>query len=79
MRATAILSVAAMSAVAGTVLPAAQEPPPASAPARPTGQGRGGAGQSTREFLGLGRPPDADVAARGEKLVRRGVRVLPRS
>ena len=41
-----------------------QEPP-----ARPT-QGRGGGrggrgGQATREFLGLGRQPDAEVAARG--------------
>jgi len=34
------------------------------------GQGRGGrgAGESTREFLGLGRAPDPAVAARGEKL-----------
>jgi len=32
------------------------------------GQGRGRGGGTTREFLGLGRPPDAEVAARGEKL-----------
>ena len=36
------------------------------------GQGRGGrgggAGESTREFLGLGRAPDPAVAVRGEKL-----------
>jgi cytochrome c oxidase cbb3-type subunit III len=36
------------------------------------GQGRGGrgggAGESTREFLGLGRAPDPAVAARGEKV-----------
>src|SRR5512141_1040209 len=47
---------------------AAQEPPTA-----PPGQGRGGGrggrgGQGTREFLGLGRQPDPEVAARGEKL-----------
>ena len=68
MRATAILFVAA---VAGTVLAARQEPPPAAATARPAGQGRGGGargGQGNREFLGLGRQPDPDVAARGERL-----------
>jgi cytochrome c oxidase cbb3-type subunit III len=54
--------------VTGTMLAAAQEPPAAPAQARPAGQGRGGAGQSTREFLGLGRAPDLEVAARGEKL-----------
>lgn len=37
--------------------------------APPGGRGRGGAGgEGTREFLGLGRAPDAAVAARGEKL-----------
>jgi mono/diheme cytochrome c family protein len=54
--------------VTGTMLAAVQEPPAAPAQARPAGQGRGGAGQSTREFLGLGRAPDLEVAARGEKL-----------
>ena len=45
---------------------------PQDPPAAPPGQGRGGrggrGGQGTREFLGLGRPPDPAVAARGEKL-----------
>jgi cytochrome c oxidase cbb3-type subunit 3 len=57
---------AVLLAVLTAVLCAAQEPPTA-----PPGQGRGGrgrGGQSTREFLGLGRQPDAEVAARGEKL-----------
>jgi mono/diheme cytochrome c family protein len=57
-----------VAAVTGTVLSAAQEPPVAPVQGRPAGQGRGGAGQSTREFLGLGRAPEAEVAARGEKL-----------
>lgn len=56
------------AAVTGTVLAAAQEPPAAPAQTRPAGQGRGSAGQSTHEFLGLGRAPDPEVAARGEKL-----------
>jgi mono/diheme cytochrome c family protein len=50
---------------------AGQEPPAQPAQVRPTAQtgGRGGrGGQVTREFLGLGRQPDAEVAARGEKL-----------
>src|SRR5437763_15735299 len=35
----------------------------------PTDQGRGGrGGQGIREFLGLGRQPDPEKAARGEKL-----------
>jgi cytochrome c oxidase cbb3-type subunit III len=45
------------------------------AQAQAQGQGRGGrggrgggGGEGTREFLGLGRPPDPAVAARGEKL-----------
>jgi cytochrome c oxidase cbb3-type subunit 3 len=50
----------------------AQEPrPPQGTASTGTGQGRGGRGRggdSTREFLGLGRAPDAAVAARGEKL-----------
>ena len=36
-------------------------------PAAGRGGGRGGRG-NTREFLGLGPPPDAAAAARGEKL-----------
>jgi mono/diheme cytochrome c family protein len=51
----------------------AQEPqtPRQGATSTAPGQGRGGrgrGGESTREFLGLGRQPDAAVAARGEKL-----------
>lgn len=57
-----------IAAATGSMLAGAQEPPAAPAAARPAGQGRGGAGQSTREFLGLGRAPDLEVAARGEKL-----------
>ena len=45
---------------------------PQGAPPTSSGQGRGGrggrGGEATREFLGLGRQPDAEVAARGEKL-----------
>ena len=52
---------------------AAQEPPaPPAAQTRPSPQGgrggRGRGGEGVREFLGLGRPPDAEMAARGEKL-----------
>jgi mono/diheme cytochrome c family protein len=61
MRATAFAAAAALM-LAGVL--SAQEPqtPP---------QGRGGRGRgggTTREFLGLGRQPDPEVAARGEKL-----------
>ena len=46
-------------------------PPPGNPPTG-SGQGRGGrggrGGEATREFLGLGRQPDAEMAARGEKL-----------
>ena len=46
---------------AATLLCAQEDPPP--------GGGRGGrGGGNTREFLGLGPPPDAAAAARGEKL-----------
>jgi cytochrome c oxidase cbb3-type subunit 3 len=50
---------------------------PQDPPVTPPGQGRGGGGRGrggggTREFLGLGRQPDADVAARGEKLYAAG-------
>ena len=45
-----------------------QEPPVQPAQARPAAQTGGRGGQGTREFLGLGRQPDAEVAARGEKL-----------
>src|SRR5947207_14986795 len=56
-------------AIIGTVVAAAQEPPATPPQARPAAQGRGGRGtQGNREFLGLGRQPDPDVAARGEKL-----------
>ncbi|HYT68405.1 MAG TPA: c-type cytochrome [Vicinamibacterales bacterium] len=64
MTRAAVLLVAAVNT---TILVAAQEPPATPAQTRPTGQGRGGA-QPIREFLGLGRPPDPQVAARGEKL-----------
>ncbi len=47
---------------------AGQEPPAQPAQVRPTAQTGGRGGQVTREFLGLGRQPDAEVAARGEKL-----------
>ena len=60
----------AIVALTAAVL-AGQEPPVQPAQARPAAQtgGRGGrGGQGTREFLGLGRQPDAEVAARGEKL-----------
>jgi cytochrome c oxidase cbb3-type subunit 3 len=57
-----------VAAVTGTVLGAAQNPPAAPVQTRPAGQGRGGGGETTHEFLGLGRTPDPAVAARGEKL-----------
>ncbi|HWJ55372.1 MAG TPA: c-type cytochrome [Vicinamibacterales bacterium] len=53
------------------VLTAAIGAAPQEPPAAPPGQGRGGrgrGGQGTREFLGLGRQPDAEIAARGETL-----------
>lgn len=56
-----------LAVLTAAICAAPQEPPPAAA-----GQGRGGGrgrgGQGTREFLGLGRQPDAEIAARGEKL-----------
>lgn len=58
-------------AVLTAVLCAAPQDPPAAPPGqgRGGGQGRGrGGGQATREFLGLGRQPDPEVAARGETL-----------
>jgi mono/diheme cytochrome c family protein len=70
MRTTAFASAA--TALALAVVLAAQEPTtPQGPPATGSAQGRGGRGRggdATREFLGLGRQPDADVAARGEKL-----------
>ena len=60
-----------VTVVALTAAVLAQEPPVQPAPARPAAQtgGRGGRGAGgTREFLGLGRQPDAEVAARGETL-----------
>lgn len=60
----------AVVALTAAVL-AVQEPPVQPAQARPAAQtgGRGGRGAAgTREFLGLGRQPDAAVAARGETL-----------
>lgn len=63
------ISVAAALLLAGltaAICAAPQEAPPAAAQGRGGGRGRGG--QGTREFLGLGRQPDAEVAARGEKL-----------
>lgn len=60
------------AAVLLAVLTAAICAAPQEQPTAPPGQGRGGGrgrgGQGTREFLGLGRQPDAEVAARGEKL-----------
>ena len=47
---------------AASLLCAQEDIPPAG-----RGGGRGGRG-NTREFLGLGPPPDAAAAARGEKL-----------
>jgi mono/diheme cytochrome c family protein len=63
-----VLPALLVAAVTGTLLAPPQEPPAAPAQTRPADQGRGGRGQSTREFLGLGRQPDPEVAARGEKL-----------
>ena len=57
----------AIVALTAAVL-AGQEPPVQPAQARPAAQTGGRGGQGTREFLGLGRQPDAEVAARGEKL-----------
>ena len=63
MRAAAVLL-----AVLTAVVCAAPQEPPVPPPGQGRGGGRGRGGQSTREFLGLGRQPDAEVAARGEKL-----------
>ena len=57
----------AIVALTAAVL-AGQEPPVQPAQARPAAQTGGRGGQGTREFLGLGRQPDAEVAARGERL-----------
>ena len=47
----------------------AQTPPPApAAPAQQQQRGAGGRRMNTREFLGLGREPDKESAARGAKL-----------
>ena len=62
MRAAAVL----LAVLTAVVCAAPQEPPVP--PAGQRGGGRGRGGQNTREFLGLGRQPDAEVAARGEKL-----------
>ena len=70
MRITAFVSAGLALALAGVISAQEPVPPQAAAPTAP-GQGRGGRGRggdATREFLGLGRPPDAAVAARGEKL-----------
>lgn len=70
MRTTAIATASAALLLAGLL--SAQEPPVPPQQTRPAGQGgrggRGRGGEGTREFLGLGRQPDAEVAARGEKL-----------
>jgi mono/diheme cytochrome c family protein len=70
MRTTAFATAAAALIVAGVLC--AKEVPTQTRPAGQAGQGgrggRGRGGDGTREFLGLGRQPDADVAARGEKL-----------
>jgi mono/diheme cytochrome c family protein len=58
---------AALAILTAAVCAAPQEPP-AAPPAQGRGGGRGRGGQATREFLGLGRQPDPEVAARGEKL-----------
>src|SRR6476661_2198119 len=56
-------------AVLTAAIGAAPQEPPATPPGQGRGGGRGGrGGQGTREFLGLGRQPDPEVAARGEKL-----------
>jgi mono/diheme cytochrome c family protein len=62
MRTAAVL----LAVLTAVVCAAPQEPPVP--PAGQRGGGRGRGGQSTRDFLGLGRQPDAEVAARGEKL-----------
>jgi mono/diheme cytochrome c family protein len=55
------------AAVLTVAVAAGQEPP--TQPPQGRGAGRGGrGGQTTREFLGLGRQPDPEVAARGEKI-----------
>jgi mono/diheme cytochrome c family protein len=59
---------AAALAVLTAVLCAAPQEPPVAPPGQGRGGGRGRGGQTTREFLGLGRQPDPEVAARGEKL-----------
>ncbi len=74
MNHSAVVTLAAALLVLGIVAP--QEPPVPPPQARPPapgappqsgrgGRGRGGA-EATREFLGLGRQPDPEVAARGE-------------
>jgi mono/diheme cytochrome c family protein len=55
-----------LAGLTAAVWAAAQEPPVP--PAQGRGGGRGRGGQTTREFLGLGRQPDAEIAARGEKI-----------
>ena len=62
---------AVVLAVLTAAISAAPQEPPAAPPGQAQGRGggRGGrGGQGTREFLGLGRQPDSEVAARGEKL-----------
>lgn len=73
MTRNALATAAVALLVAGLL--SAQEPPTAQPQGRGApGQGQGGrggrgrGGEGTREFLGLGRQPDAAVAARGEKL-----------
>src|SRR5262249_47555647 len=64
---TVAVSVSLTVAIAAPL--AIQELPPAQQGGRGAGAGgRGRGGEGTREFLGLGRAPDAAVAARGEKL-----------
>jgi cytochrome c oxidase cbb3-type subunit III len=69
------LALAAVTLTAAIVI-AAQEPTPVPSPQGQQqtppqggrGRGRGRGGEGTREFLGLGRQPDAALAAAGEKL-----------
>jgi cytochrome c oxidase cbb3-type subunit III len=63
--------VAAATLLLATIISAQEPVPPAGQAGQPSQGGRGGrgrGGEGTREFLGLGRQPDAAVAARGEKL-----------
>src|SRR5881394_1058523 len=67
-----IRAAAMLVAVLTAAVCAAPQEPPIAPPGQGRGGGRGRGGQGTREFLGLGRQPDAETAARGEKLYAAG-------